>query len=646
MPGFPKTNGRVTDEHHQWAVGCWDRLGGEGRSTLEEPELRSFNFNVFIRQLIDATEKLQLRTVLTVLNWFYDKAQFRNSHFDLTFAEFENMTATLRAHSHLFGSPLGLKRLRAEVFFSACVVQEDTRFNRSVFNQLYQLFTGGLASQVSISEGWGKLCAFGKYLAEKGEFIKWAMAQKVKRKEDLLRSYVPVSKHTLFPAGKNANKAPARPSTSSTTASTNAPSQQFGFKYGERREYVPDTAHTDEEHRQSRPTSTWSMATKVTRDECTQVDEWELGQLELVPASWPGLKAGGDFHRPTRIHLVRPSTTYPQYSAPTEVSPPHSRARPKSSVPSRHHARTGIQRAPSTVPSHYSSYSNFYASLTKIQDKACIPSGESTFKEAGTGGGDNANQSLMELNLSYANPAARPELRPRPHSSYSLGQYRNQNVPADSYASGHAHLGGRPSSASVGVSSQPHGTTALTQCSEDAIDEATRGKYRSRKEVLFAPQPSFMKRSSCARNPKPWTLSNFQGGDENCKKPQSLRQYFSRPQTEEELREYFLDAYGIYQNYPSEDEAKKMQRERSTSPKNCDQGSPIGGIYKEPWNNRWQMSLSQSNSSLPRGQRELFDKPSVLSHSPSQEWRRLNDVEVAQGVWKPCRIRQPFEQDN
>jgi hypothetical protein len=149
-----------------------------------------------------------------------------------------------------------------------------------------------------------------------------------------------------------------------------------------------------------------------------------------------------------------------------------------------------------------------------------------------------------------------------------------------------------------------------------------------------------------------WDQRHHLAGVENENLPKKLRSYFSRPQSEVELKQDLCSRNNMTSAM------RKMEKEEvpptKPLPISCDGGAPVlpakhepGGIMRgrdkqvKPWNNRWSQGIGTLNDGMHPLHREYFCKPSLFAEAPSQRWRRYMDVEVARGVWQPIQDSRP-----
>jgi hypothetical protein len=145
---------------------------------------------------------------------------------------------------------------------------------------------------------------------------------------------------------------------------------------------------------------------------------------------------------------------------------------------------------------------------------------------------------------------------------------------------------------------------------------------------------------------------------ENALKPRGLRLYFSRVQTKAELKQDLkynphLSNTGRLLSQMSMPEIN----DRKPSAICPDSGPPLvptrhvfGGNMQDRdgcerlWNDRWHKSISILNDNCIPDHRTYFTQASLFEESPSQNWRRYMDQEVAHGVWKSvaCKKKSQF----
>jgi len=153
-----------------------------------------------------------------------------------------------------------------------------------------------------------------------------------------------------------------------------------------------------------------------------------------------------------------------------------------------------------------------------------------------------------------------------------------------------------------------------------------------------------------------WDERHQLNGSENELKPKELRDYFSKPQTKKDLKREFK--YNPKLSHIADSFLRNMSlpevRERKPSPVCPDAGPPLvptrhvfGGEMHDRdgmqrlWNDRWQKGISSLNDRCHPDHRAYFTQKSLFEESPSQNWRRYLDQEVAHGVWKSIDCKKP-----
>uniref|UniRef100_A0A7S4R4Y8 Uncharacterized protein n=1 Tax=Alexandrium monilatum TaxID=311494 RepID=A0A7S4R4Y8_9DINO len=145
-----------------------------------------------------------------------------------------------------------------------------------------------------------------------------------------------------------------------------------------------------------------------------------------------------------------------------------------------------------------------------------------------------------------------------------------------------------------------------------------------------------------------WNEAHHLTGLENHLLPQTKRRYFARPQTQAELvsdlaRNGGKNSRSILATLSQPDVSKPRRTKLS-----ADGGPPViperhmfGGAMRDrdgsvrAWNDRWQRSMSQMNDQCHPDHRAYFTQRSLFEASPSQQYRRYMDQEIAHGTWVP-----------
>jgi len=143
---------------------------------------------------------------------------------------------------------------------------------------------------------------------------------------------------------------------------------------------------------------------------------------------------------------------------------------------------------------------------------------------------------------------------------------------------------------------------------------------------------------------------------ENELKPKPLRDYFSKPQTERELKrdlKYNPTLSNVSQSLLRSLSLPEVS-DRKPTPVCPDAGPPLvpgrhvfGGSMKDRdgmtrmWNDRWHKSIGVLNENLHPDHRTLFSQHSLFEESPTQNWRRYLDMQISPGVWKPIQCKKP-----
>eukprot|EP00933_Yihiella_yeosuensis_P019015 TRINITY_DN1546_c0_g1_i1.p1 TRINITY_DN1546_c0_g1~~TRINITY_DN1546_c0_g1_i1.p1 ORF type:complete len:208 (-),score=36.15 TRINITY_DN1546_c0_g1_i1:462-1085(-) len=149
-----------------------------------------------------------------------------------------------------------------------------------------------------------------------------------------------------------------------------------------------------------------------------------------------------------------------------------------------------------------------------------------------------------------------------------------------------------------------------------------------------------------------WDDRHHLGGEENELKPKQLRAYFSKPQTEDALKLHLMRSPNS-QTILSKLESEEVPYSKPT-PLSADAGPPVcpsrhvnGGDMDDrdgepiPWNNRWHAGIHIANEQFHPMHRAGFATKSLFENAPSQRWRRLEDVEVETGAWRPIQTKRP-----
>jgi len=145
----------------------------------------------------------------------------------------------------------------------------------------------------------------------------------------------------------------------------------------------------------------------------------------------------------------------------------------------------------------------------------------------------------------------------------------------------------------------------------------------------------------------PWNCRHQFAAVENELKPKQMRSYFSRPQNEDELRED-IGKRGSMTSMMWISMDKEDGPITRPTPISSDAEPPvipsrhvIGGSMRNeereiiPWNNRSNVGMGGMNDGMHPLHREYFSEPSLFATAPSQRWRRMAEVEIGCGMWKP-----------
>jgi len=155
-----------------------------------------------------------------------------------------------------------------------------------------------------------------------------------------------------------------------------------------------------------------------------------------------------------------------------------------------------------------------------------------------------------------------------------------------------------------------------------------------------------------------WDERHHLNGSENELKPQGLRVYFKKVENTKELKRALK--YNCHLSNTKELVKAMSLPEINDRPRTkiCpDAGPPMvptrhvfGGTMKDRdgeerlWNDRWHKGIAIMNDNCHPDHREYFTQKSLFEDSPSQNYRRYMDQEVAFGVWKPiaCKKKGQF----
>lgn len=163
------------------------------------------------------------------------------------------------------------------------------------------------------------------------------------------------------------------------------------------------------------------------------------------------------------------------------------------------------------------------------------------------------------------------------------------------------------------------------------------GTMRSSKGMSRSASEAGFRRSPSPAEVKPWNRRHHvAGGPGNESKPQGQREYFSRPQSLPELQRYY-EGMSHVPMFDSLNQALMVEEVKGVS-MTLPRHKPGGEMKNRagdnrPWNDRWNMSVSSRNQDLHPLHREYFDTPSLFSVSPSQKWRRMQEVQLLNGEW-------------
>ncbi|CAK0842057.1 unnamed protein product [Prorocentrum cordatum] len=123
--------------------------------------------------------------------------------------------------------------------------------------------------------------------------------------------------------------------------------------------------------------------------------------------------------------------------------------------------------------------------------------------------------------------------------------------------------------------------------------------------------------------------------------PKKLRAYFSRPESEDELKEVLAEKGELLllRRLEQEDKASPAPSPLSTDagPAPCPERHVRGGHMRDrdgqvkAWNDRWHASASNLNAGAHPAHRQYFSRDSPFQSAPSQKWRRFMDLKVNDG---------------
>jgi hypothetical protein len=151
-----------------------------------------------------------------------------------------------------------------------------------------------------------------------------------------------------------------------------------------------------------------------------------------------------------------------------------------------------------------------------------------------------------------------------------------------------------------------------------------------------------------------WDERHHLNGNENELKPKLMRDYFSAPQSLDELKADISQRKHMTKARKMLDEPEPPPPTLPTpispdaSPPVCPGRHTVGGEMPDPrdgqvrpWNDRWSNSVSMVNEGLHPAHRQYFAKKSLYEAAPSQRWRRFLDFESEKGVWRPIDAKPP-----
>eukprot|EP00930_Biecheleria_cincta_P013134 TRINITY_DN11870_c0_g1_i8.p1 TRINITY_DN11870_c0_g1~~TRINITY_DN11870_c0_g1_i8.p1 ORF type:complete len:238 (+),score=35.18 TRINITY_DN11870_c0_g1_i8:149-862(+) len=175
-----------------------------------------------------------------------------------------------------------------------------------------------------------------------------------------------------------------------------------------------------------------------------------------------------------------------------------------------------------------------------------------------------------------------------------------------------------------------------------------KAKMRLRAELKGCRGPKVRMRKTLQSS---WDERHHLNGSENEAKPKMLRDYFSKPESLPELKQTLTQMPNVKSVLAKleADEVPPCQ----PSFVSADHGVAVcptrhikGGHMLDrdgdliTWNDRWHAGLHLVNDGLHPKHRAGFASKSLFETSPSQRWRRHEDVELAHGVWRPIQVRK------
>jgi hypothetical protein len=225
---------------------------------------------------------------------------------------------------------------------------------------------------------------------------------------------------------------------------------------------------------------------------------------------------------------------------------------------------------------------------------------------------------------------------------------------------------GQPQSSSVPNSSRKSASISpySSRSSMSSLSSTTRRQRYGAKKSPFAVPPPFdlpvvdQFGFPCAQlsslDEEDWNQRHHLNGSENELKPRGLRDYFAKIQTVKELkRDLKYNPKLSNTNVLLKSMSLPEVNDRKPSFICPDAGPPLvptrhvfGGNMKDRdggerlWNDRWHKGISILNDNCHPDHRAYFTQKSLFEESPSQDWRRYLDQEVAHGVWKSIKCKR------
>lgn len=227
---------------------------------------------------------------------------------------------------------------------------------------------------------------------------------------------------------------------------------------------------------------------------------------------------------------------------------------------------------------------------------------------------------------------------------------------------------GQASSPTAGSNRKSSTASSCGGGSRSSLSSTTRRQRYGKKGSPFAVPPPFdlpvidQFGFPCAQtNPLTedlWDARHQLNGSENELKPKGIRDYFSKVQSPKELRRdlkynpHLSNTQSLLKSMslPEIDDRKPSFICPDSGPPLVPTRHGFGGNMKDRdgmerlWNDRWHKSIAALNENCHPDHRTYFAQKSLFEESPSQNWRRYLDQEVAHGVWKSvaCKKKEKF----